>query len=211
MCRRCIVNVTLFKDLYEIKSSHYIHCYLWWYPRRQLCFLIGWNFTFFLRNHMCKGIVWKVNIWPSQKFVCFFVNQKSKKATMAGLKFNIGSYDFFFLWLIFSETIDSFEYKLAMNVSWMPLYKMYVYWIIRNPRWMPPHENSLTQDPMSTGKLINNLSQKLQTWQNPNYIWTINVWTLTMFSFSHHQRALFYIGPYENMNKILFLWNYKFC
>jgi hypothetical protein len=31
-----------------------------------------------------------------------------------------------------------------MNVSWMPLYKMYVYWIIRNPRWMPPHENGLT-------------------------------------------------------------------
>ena len=97
MCRRCIVNVTLIKDLYEIKSSHYIHCYLWWHPRRQLYFLIGWNFTFFLRNHMCKGIVvWKVNIWPSQKFLCFFVNQKSKKATMAGLKFNIGSYEFLF-------------------------------------------------------------------------------------------------------------------
>lgn len=29
--------------------------------------------------------------------------------------------------LLFSETTDSFEYNLALNVSWMALNKMYVY------------------------------------------------------------------------------------
>ena len=94
---------------------------------------------------------WKV----LYKVSVFYADRKSKMAATAGHRLTLdpmGKYSNAF----FSETTNMIKAKLYMNVHWMVLYKLYVFWSDMKFKMAATAELSLTLDPM--GKMFQNAS-----------------------------------------------------
>ena len=86
---------------------------------------------------------------------CFYADRKSKVAAIAGHRLTLdpmGKCSNAF----FSETTNMINAKLYMNVHWMVLYKLKVFWSDMKIKMAATTGLSLTLDPM--GKMFQNTS-----------------------------------------------------
>ena len=147
----------------------------------------------------------------------FYADRKSKMATIAGHRLTLdtmGKCSNAF----FSETTNMIKAKLYMNVHWMVLYNLKVFYSDMKLKMAATAGLSLTLDPM--GKMFQNASSLKPLGQlKPNCPGMIIGRSSTKFLFflcrseiqdGHHRRTYINIGPYGKMFKCLLLRNYKY-
>ena len=82
--------------------------------------------------------------------------------------------------IIFSETSKALESKLCWNVPLMVLHKMCFFYINRKSKMATITGHCFNIPVGPCGKMKKKIFQKLEIWLNPNWMWIITEWSLTI-------------------------------